>query len=109
MYAIRIDKTGRYIQWCNSHWYGTQKEPLYQYTEEECKEVFAQMNSHYTYAATMVDENGKETPLNVFKKADNVVTKVIKGLKKLPTITLRGKNPFTVNLGKIDLSKIKLK
>ena len=28
-------------------------------SEEECKEDLEQMNSHYTYTATMVDENGK--------------------------------------------------
>ena len=56
MYAIRIDKTGRYIEWCNDHWYGTRKEPLYLFDREECTTIANYLKNNPQHTLTTVRE-----------------------------------------------------
>lgn len=113
MYAIRIDKTGRYIEWCNDHWYGTRKEPLYLFDREECTTIANYLKDYnYVYNITLVDEDGKEEKLNALGNR-----KVIISRNGLPILISRGdeepvekkkKNFLSLSFNKLELAKLKI-
>lgn len=114
MYAIRIDKTGRYIEWCNCHWYGTKKEPLYIFDRGECTVIAKYLKDYnYVYNITLVDEDGKEENLNALGNR-----KVIISRNGLPILISRGneeepvekkkKSLFSLNFNKLELAKLKI-
>ena len=53
VYPIRINKTGRYLKYCDEHWYETDSEPTMKYTEAECNRLLKQLKNHYVYDATI--------------------------------------------------------
>ena len=65
LYAIKINKTGRYIQNCDSNWYETTGGPLYLWTKSEANAIAKQMRSHYVYDVTIT--NGTETYRHTLK------------------------------------------
>lgn len=94
MYAIKINKSGRYILWVNDCWYETRKEPSYLYTREECDKAFELLRKHYVYAITIIDEDGHQEELNRFANKSLILTK--NGLPKLVTKSPK-KSLFKVN------------
>ena len=60
MYAIRINKGGRFVTWCDEHWYEASNEPFYNFTHEEAVAIAKQMKSHYVYDVTLIDRDGNE-------------------------------------------------
>ena len=60
MYSVKCPNTGRYIAWCDEHWYETTQFPNPIYTKEQAEAVVKQMQSHYTYNAILVDSEGNE-------------------------------------------------
>lgn len=62
LYSIKINKTGRYVLYCDEHWYETSSEELRIYTKSECERIKEQMKSHYVYGLTISD--GTETILD---------------------------------------------
>ena len=55
LYSIRIDKTGRYVTYCDKCWYETGEDELRIFTKEQCERIKAQMKNHYVYKLTISD------------------------------------------------------
>jgi len=53
VYPIRINKTGRYVKYCDDNWYETSSEPTMKYTEERCNQIVKQLKNHYVYDVTI--------------------------------------------------------
>ena len=76
LYAVRIDRQGRfdvsekgkYIAWCDDNWYGTTKDPTPTFTYKRAREIADQMDKHYVYNLSMIDENGVIDPINHLRK-----------------------------------------
>ena len=107
LYTVRINKTGRHIDWCDDHWYGTQKEPSYQFDEAQCKVVAEYLKRHYVYDITLIDEEGHENRMNALGNRVVIITR-----NGLPKLISRGEDteagkkcPFKMK--KLDLSKLK--
>ena len=58
LYSIRIDKSGRYVRYCDDCWYEATDTELRLFTKEEAEKIAAQMRNHYVYNVTI--SNGKE-------------------------------------------------
>ena len=68
MYAIKINKTGRYICHCDKCWYETSgTNPLYVFSQDEARKVANQMKEHYVYSLTIEGQDG--TTENVYHLA----------------------------------------
>ena len=52
LYSIKINKTGRYVQNCDSNWYETTSGPLYLCTKSHAHASAKQPSSHYVYYIT---------------------------------------------------------
>lgn len=65
LYSIKINKTGRYIQNCDSNWYETTGGPLYLWTKSEANEIAKQLRAHYVYDVTI--SNGTESYRHTLK------------------------------------------
>ena len=61
LYSIKIDKSGRYVRFCDDCWYETDETELRIFTREQCERIKAQMKNHYVYKVTISD--GEETIL----------------------------------------------
>ena len=59
LYSIRINATGRYVKYCDEHWYETVGTPLSVFTKQQAQDVAKQMRSHYVYDVTI--SNGTES------------------------------------------------
>ena len=80
LYGIRINKTGRYITWCDEHWYETSDEPFYGFSHEDAVAIAKQLKSHYVYDVTLVDNDNNEE--RICKAAKNNPMKEIATVKK---------------------------
>ncbi len=60
MYSVKTARNGRYIVWCDEHWYETMPAPNPVYTKEEAEAIVKQLKNHYVYTAFLVDEDGNE-------------------------------------------------
>lgn len=100
MYAIKINRSGRFIQWVNDRWYETDKEPSYIFSREECDKLFAQLRKHYVYDITIVDADGNEEVLSAFANKTTILTK--NGLPK--TVAIRKEEKPKKSIFKIDKS-----
>lgn len=58
MYAIKINKTHRYISYCDECWYETSEVPIYVYTKDQALAIAEQMKNHYVYSVTISDREG---------------------------------------------------
>lgn len=87
MYAIKINKSGSYIIFCDEHWYETSgKEPIYTFTLEEAHAVVERMRSHYVYHLTIEGKDGSVEDINFLApKANPMVNEV--GTEKKKTLT----------------------
>lgn len=66
LYSIKINKTGRYVKYCDEHWYETSSEELRLFTKDEAEKIREQMKNHYVYALTISDGTevlSKECPV----------------------------------------------
>ena len=60
MYSVKLPSTGKYILWCDEHWYETTPEPYPFFTKEQAEGIVKQLRNHYTYNAVVVDAEGNE-------------------------------------------------
>lgn len=74
LYSIKINKTGRYIQNCDSNWYETTGGPLYLWTKSEANEIAKQLRAHYVYDVTI--SNGTESYRHTLKGGNEQETVV---------------------------------
>lgn len=94
MYAIKVEKTGRYIDWFNECWYTTTSEPAYNYTQEEAKKAIDTLQNHYVYTIIVVGEDGSDERITAIKDR-----KVIFGKNGLPH-TIKEENIMTEETNK---------
>lgn len=75
LYAIKINKTNRYISYCDKCWYETAgTEPVYLFTKERAEEIVNTMRNHYVYVTTIVSQDGKEIiPKNFLTKGNPMI------------------------------------
>ena len=59
LYSVRINKTGKYVKYCDDCWYEVIGEELRLFTKERAEEIVKQMRSHYVYDVTI--SNGTDT------------------------------------------------
>lgn len=59
-YAVRIARTGRYVNWCDERWYGTCPDGTPKYTHDEAVAIADQMKHHYVYDLYIVGSDGSE-------------------------------------------------
>ena len=71
MFAIKIEKTGRYIDWFNECWYTTTKEPVFLFDEEDAKKSIDTLSKHYINTIIVVGKDGNEERVSVLQ--ENVV------------------------------------
>lgn len=69
-YAIKIEKTNRYISYCDKCWYETSDTPLYLYDYEKAKEVTEQMRNHYQYKFAIMGKDGSIEIINFLSKGN---------------------------------------
>jgi len=81
MYAIKISKTGRYINYCDKCWYETINEPVYLYSYEQAKEIALQMREHYVYRVELISKDGTIEVVDAFYK--NPMKEVKKSISKI--------------------------
>lgn len=67
MYGIKLP-VGRYIDWCDEHWYETVARKKLQYTLEQAMKVIQQMVNHFNYHVILVSEDGDEVEYDFGKK-----------------------------------------
>lgn len=60
MYSVKLPNSGKYIAWCDEHWYEVTELPNPIYTKEQAEAVVKQMRNHYVYNAVLVDSDGNE-------------------------------------------------
>ena len=60
LYSVKCPNTGRYIVWCDEHWYETDKEPVTIFEKEKAEAIVKQLRNHYIYNAVVVDADGNE-------------------------------------------------
>ena len=53
LYSVRINKTGRYVRYCDDCWYETDDSPMLRYSRERAEEIAKQMRNHYVYDVTI--------------------------------------------------------
>lgn len=58
-YAVQIVKSGRFVEWCDEHWFGAVYYPLYKYALKEAVHICVLMQNHYTYQLNILDENAR--------------------------------------------------
>lgn len=68
MYAIKINKSGRFVVWCDEHWYETESEPVYIFTKERAEQIAKQLKEHYVYAVTLMERDGESYVINALAK-----------------------------------------
>lgn len=68
MYAIKVNNTNRFIEWCSNCWYGTTNEEMHLFTKEQADEIAEQLKDHYVYSVTLIDEDGNEELKSAFAK-----------------------------------------
>lgn len=83
MYAIKINKTGRYLLWCDDNWYETSSYASYRFTQEQADIIRKQLKKHYVYYVTLEAEATEEKPKTA--KTETTVAK---------------KSPFKLKFGK---------
>lgn len=92
MFAVKIIKSGRYIQYCDNCWYETfGAEPLYTFTLERAHEIVNQMKNHYVYQMSIEGEDGSVENINFLSKG-NPMTQTAEqpvAKKSLRKITVR--------------------
>ena len=59
MYSIKINKTGRYVTYCDESWYETTDVEVRLFEESDIERVKRQMRKHYVYDLTVYN-NGVE-------------------------------------------------
>lgn len=59
-YSVKLPSSGRYILWCDEHWYETTPEPYPFFEKEQAETIVKQLRNHYTYNAVVVDAQGNE-------------------------------------------------
>lgn len=69
-YAVKINKTGQYITYCDKCWYEVYNEPLYLFTYEEAKAITEQMRKHYQYHFTIEGRYGTTEIVNLLSKGN---------------------------------------
>lgn len=67
MYAIRINKSKRYVTYCDECWYDATDEPVHIFEHEQAVKIVNQMRNHYVYNCTIIDKDGKEENFNFLK------------------------------------------
>lgn len=85
LYSVKINKTGRYVRYCDDCWYETDDSPMLRYTKERAEEIASQMRRHYVYDVTL--SNG----------ADEIVIGP-SAKKAQPAAPKKGKKNFIVKL-----------
>lgn len=79
LYSIKINKTGRYVKYCDDSWYETIDEPVRLFTKKEAEDVAKKLKRHYVYDVTITD--GTETIVSgreTVKPAQKLSTKSFK-------------------------------
>ena len=105
MYAVKIVKTGRYINWFNAQWYDTTANDTPKFTYDEAKKVTEQMKNHYCYDMDIVGEDGSIENVCHLKSLRRA--KAIKRAMQKQAEQPATKSLFKVNSGM--LSNVKLK
>ena len=59
LYSVRINRTGKYVKYCDDCWYETIDEELRVFSKDRAEQVVKQMRSHYVYDVTI--SNGTDT------------------------------------------------
>ena len=57
LYSVK-KKSGRYIVWCDEHWYETVEYPYPHFSKAEAEAIVKQMRNHYCYDAVIEDKDG---------------------------------------------------
>ena len=72
LYSIRINNTGRYVKYCDEHWYETDAAELRLFTKQQAESIEKQLRHHYVYSVTISNgtdilnkpaENKQEKPV----------------------------------------------
>ena len=59
LYSVRINKTGKYVKYCDDCWYEVIGEEVRLFIKERAEEIVKQMRRHYVYDVTI--SNGTES------------------------------------------------
>lgn len=55
LYSVRINKTGKYVKYCDDCWYEVIDEELRVFSKDRAEQIVKQMRSHYVYDVTISD------------------------------------------------------
>lgn len=55
LYSVRINKTGKYVKYCDDCWYEVIGEELRLFSKDRAQEIVKQMRKHYVYDVTISD------------------------------------------------------
>ena len=53
LYSVKINKTGRYVRYCDSCWYEGSESELRLFSKDRAMEIAKQMRKHYVYEVTI--------------------------------------------------------
>jgi len=62
MYCIGLgepDKSPRYVNTCDDHWYTTTSVKLFQFTQNQVNTIITQLRSHFQFKIFVLDQNGE--------------------------------------------------
>ena len=80
LYAIRINGN-RFIEWCDEHWYGTDKAACRIYTKDEAMNIITNLlPKHYVYKAALIDDNDNEEWISYFKEKPKKHSPIIESI-----------------------------
>ena len=66
LYSVKINKTGRYVTYCDDCWYEASDSPMGRFTKDRAEEIAKQMRRHYVYDVTV--SNGTDTEVFGLKR-----------------------------------------
>jgi hypothetical protein len=91
MYSVKINKSGRYVRYCDDCWYEADTCDVGRFSKERAEEIAKQMRKHYVYDVTI--SNGDDTRVFGLKPAKPQATaEKPAGVKKNFKIKLRKNN-----------------
>lgn len=85
LYSIKINKTGRYVKYCDDCWYETDSAELRLFTKAQAENIARQMRKHYVYSVTV--SNGTDIIDTGSQKKKEKATTGLKNFK----LVIKGK------------------
>ena len=91
-YAIQFP-SGRYVEWIDEHWYGTNSSPFYGFTTSTLEKVKSWLKSHFIYQVKFIPKKPQQKVIewNYFNKFKHGHKKV-KLVQQTETIFADSKN-----------------